>query len=82
MGVGKGYARPDDWPPVSSIVVTGDRWYVVHLTRAVELDSFDGSRTGHALPVYALKDARVFRAGRSDYSNAWHQTLPWMEKIR
>lgn len=82
MGVGKNWTRPESWPPVSSLVVHHDEWFVVHLTKAVQIDPQTGNRTGGWERISQLRDAKVFRSGRHDYSQAWHQTLPWMEQVR
>lgn len=96
MSISKGYTRPEHWPPVSSILQTTENspyfekglWVVVHLTNGYLRDDqnnrwpiklsllFDG-RHGEKRPLF-----KVFRSGRHDYSEAWHQTLPWMENTR
>ena len=85
--------RPESWPPVGSIIQTrGSKllpdgtWLLVHLTNAIILDDVDGGRGGR-LPLSALHTAdgptyMVFRRGYTDYSKAWHQTLPWMNRVR
>ena len=91
MSVGKGFTRPETLAPVSSIVQTaGSRyvedgtWALVHLTNAVIFDGY--GRRLRTIPLSMLHskgeaDHKVFRVGRADYSQAWHQPLPWMEGL-
>lgn len=90
MSVGKGYTRPEFWPPVGSIVQTqgsmfvpDGSWVVIHLTNGVVYDH-DGNYRMKLSALHAGDKPlyRVFRRGRNDYSEAWHQTLPWMEDAR
>ncbi|MCK9913810.1 hypothetical protein [Microbacterium ginsengisoli] len=100
MGVGKGFTRPEYWPPVGSIVQVTERvriggetaaevgdWVVIQLTNGRLIDGSDGSVHRIHLSLLFAGAALaprfdVFRLGRNDYSNAWHQALPWMEHAR
>lgn len=83
MSVSKGFTRPPSWPPVGSIIRDDtETWAVVHLTTATLLAD-NGARIGRErLSSVVDRPFRVFRSGRDDYSEAWHQTLPWMETTR
>ncbi len=92
MGAGKGWTRPEFWPPVSSIVMAkGNRcipdgsWIVIHLTRALVLDD-DGNYSVLVSQLFTGLEStptfEMFRSGRSDYSQAFRQVLPWMERTR